>query len=299
MPFIILILSDFPFRPTRGTCLSAPLTGSLLLFSDMEQYIRDKYERKIFMSNEARASFQATQGAGGTNRKDSNASYGVASPPSSSVWADSAEGRSSSPNQRYPVQMQSLQEMGFSNAKANAEALAASSGNLQTAIESLLSHKTGALSLSQHRSNSSRASDDLVDIFGAPPPMSKEPSQSRHAPTSAPVSILDADLPAPAFERPAESSDDFDDFEAAPASPPVSTKPSFTAEESFSAHRPSLDATHSPFEPLPAAHPPAKNLPSVMNNPWASNNADAGSSEAGAFDDIDPFRGFTPSNRSH
>lgn len=271
----------------------------------MEQYIRDKYERKTFMSNEARASLHTSQGAIGMNKRDNPANYGAALPSSSSsIWATGGESHPLSQNQRYPIQMQSLQEMGFTNTKANAEALGASQGNLQAAIESLLVHKTGALSLNQHRSSSSRASDDLVDIFGAPPPRDNHVSS-----TQASVSILDADLPIPAPEHPAESSEEFDEFEAAPASPPTS----FTADEPLSVHRSSLDATHSPFDTSPSssttAHhnhhhhhhhqPPTKNLPSVLSNPWASNNTDAGSNVAGAFDDIDPFRGFTPSNRSN
>jgi hypothetical protein len=218
---------------------------------DMEQYIRDKYERKLFMGGESRASVPKSRGSIPTGSAASNA-------------------------ERYPLQIKSLGEMGFSDLAANSAALAASNGNLQEAVESLLAGKRGSPVGLQRSSvpKSTSPVDDLVDIFGALPPPSRSPPQN--APQS--TSILDLDLPV---ENGAVS-DDFEEFESASASQVINK------------YEAPLEKKRSSVSEPPNVSPPLKPMASVtpdLNNPWASGPNGNGD----AFDDIDPFRGFTPS----
>lgn len=241
----------------------------------MEQYIRDKYERRLFMSSDARGRIDD-----GGQTTTSRASLSAASLPASAM-------------ERYPLQQKSLQEMGFTNPTANATALHASKGNLQEAIEALLATKRGSPTeeippKSTISPKATSPADDLVDIFGAMPPPSKSSSVSQLPPsTSQSTSILDLDLPPPpTATATGEASDEFEDFESAkyvpPPQEPTRRKPSLPEE---------LDDATAP----PKFTPPMKNISSVapdLSNPWASGNSGHGD----AFDDIDPFRGFTSKN---
>lgn len=267
---------------------------------DMEQYIRDKYERKLFMSSGATRSPPPPPTSSHYSRKNSI--------PNSSAGGD----------HRYPLQMKSLQEMGFNDGEANQAALLSTSGNLQQAIETLLAGKTGRLNLNTSGNNditgnkganiksSNSAADDLADIFGTisappPPPPPSSSSLSTAATYSASKntsnSILDMDLPLSTskdeIQRTNEaSSDEFEDFETA-AEP---TRGSFTANE------PDNNKTLG-TKSLPQVKTFSQ-MDAALSNPWASNNNNtnnrSGNGESGgdAFDDIDPFRGFTPTNRS-
>ncbi|PJF18784.1 Arf GTPase activating protein domain-containing protein [Paramicrosporidium saccamoebae] len=224
---------------------------------DMEQYIRDKYERKLFMGGESRASAPKSRGSIPNGSVSSNA-------------------------ERYPLQIKSLGEMGFSDPAANSAALAASNGNLQEAIESLLAGKRGSPTGLQRSPapKSTSPVDDLVDIFGALPPPSRSPPQQ--APQS--TSILDLDLPPPPTVENGAASDDFEEFESASASQAINT------------HEAPLEKKRSSVSEPPKVSPALKSIASVapdLNNPWASGSNGNGD----AFDDIDPFRGFTSSHK--
>jgi hypothetical protein len=248
----------------------------------MEQYIRDKYERKLFMSPDARGSMPVTAAARG-NISHSSSSSGT------NIG-------------RYPLQMKSLREMGFTDVNANAEAVNASKGNLQEAIEALLASKTSKISIGEERRESmkreSSPTEDLVSIFGVPAISSSTTHKSSITTNSENNSILDLDLPPPTTERKNSgvTLDEFEEFEAAavPAS-----RYQRKAESSSNGHRPSvvdestMTATTTAEIVTKAPSTTKSSLPPAMGNPWASNNSGNGD----AFDDIDPFRGFTPNHR--
>lgn len=189
-------------------------------------------------------------------------------------------GQSANPD-RYPLQLKSLREMGFSDVTANVAALNTSKGNLQEAVEALLAGKRGS-PIDQTRQPPPKPTspvDDLVGVFGA-----MEPPSSERAPQS--TSILDLDFPPPptvsqtsienGVSAEAGEFEEFEEFESATASQTIKQpikRASITEEEA------------------PKHTPPLKTIPSVapdLSNPWASGASDA-------FDDIDPFRGFTSS----
>src|SRR5262249_39307117 len=139
----------FPFPAYSGYKLL--LTRPTIIFCrDMEQYIRDKYERKLFMSAEYHKSLSH-----GPSRK---------SIPNAAVVANSAE-RKTSP-ERYPLQLKSLKEMGFIDQSANAETLSRTGGNLQQTIEILLSNNISAPQREKPSENSKSSVDDLASLFG-------------------------------------------------------------------------------------------------------------------------------------
>ena len=132
----------------------------------MESYIRDKYERKLFMNPDARGSDTRSGG----------------SLPSGAAVASGRPDPT-----RYPLQMKALQGMGFTNLSANTAALATTHGNLQEALDILLASKASTLSVSPpaatrgplHPPAGSNPAEDLVDVFSIPP-------SSHRAATSSP-----------------------------------------------------------------------------------------------------------------
>lgn len=210
---------------------------------DMEQYIRDKYERRLFMSPEAAVSINVPLSvpSGKITGGGSCGSIGHANSPATMAAM------------RYPLQMKSLQEMGFTDVAANQDALLSTAGNLQQAIEALLSGRASRLQVSSPPLKSGRGEerlevaaargatsngaskktsvvDDLAGIFGAPPPPPPPSSaaapiarsaSSGSAPTTIasssrnpPTSILDMDLPEPGQEDEGFS-EEYEDFESA------------------------------------------------------------------------------------
>lgn len=291
----------------------------------MEQYIRDKYERKLFMSPEMAASLSA--------RSPILPSAGVASVGGSIGHANSPAAAAA---MRYPLQMKSLQEMGFTEVTANQAALLATAGNLQQAIEALLSGRTGKLHVSPPpaardaretgappRGEAADSAfqkksvvDDLADIFGAPPPPPPAPAavarSSQSGPASATASsshypsasILDMDLPAPGQEE-EPLSDEYEAFESA-----VSARDSDrrTSAEEVAGPASVLDESR-PSQPMagatngtgPAEPAATKARQSIVDtglgpNPWATStdSTSIGRGAGEAFDDIDPFRGYLP-----
>lgn len=340
MPRIILNPIDSPSQATQGNIVVKIVILMLIpmdMFRDMEQYIRDKYERRLFMSPEAAASINATLSAHSSRNTGSGGSSFI--------------GHANSPvavaAMRYPLQMKSLQDMGFTEVAANQEALISTAGNLQQAIEALLSGSASRLQVSSPLTrNGSRERvdtvargdtinavskktsvvDDLAGIFGAPPPppitskmTSSSPSgsaptvvasSSRHPPTS----IMDMDLPVPNQED--GVSEEYEDFESA-AHPKDSDGKTFleasarrTAifENGFADETPHVSG-------IPATSNAAgitesaitESRPSIADtslgsNPWAksADSTSVGREATGeAFDDIDPFRGYIPPTTSN
>ena len=89
----------------------------------MEQYIRDKYERKIFM-----------------NSSSVHRSSSIPSSTSAAAKTTAATTTTTTANKSYQEQMIKLREMGFTQPVANMTALQATNGNLQEAIDRLVSH---------------------------------------------------------------------------------------------------------------------------------------------------------------
>lgn len=227
----------FPFPSYTGYG-ALSLRVHLIATSDQEQFIRDKYERKLFTSGAHRSEPPRPASSGGGNH--------------------------------YAQQNQYLCDMGFADPSMNMSVLAAHEGNMQAAVETLLAQKPIV-------TNTRNLNDDLVDIFGTPTvsASNREGLQEN----------LVEELPG----------DDFEAFESAPIQ-----KPSLSTEPQSEEPRGSMsNGTFDGNPPLPrkVEEKPKAALPSIvpmMGNPWAS-SSNVGDDEA--FDDIDPFRGFNPSNR--
>lgn len=297
---------------------------------DMESYIRDKYERKLFMSADAQDSF----------------------PPVNKPTAQYASGPRGGnlDTTRYPLQMKALQGMGFNDINANASALATTHGNLQEALDVLLASKANSLSMggaTESRSSvptTQRQSDpsaDLVDVFSVPSPpppphhhhqhhqqekdrpdLGSADNRNGNVPSSR--SILDMDteeLQSTSALSEGEATDEFEEFESAPAGPfQYSQANSLASNNVAPANKKALETKpHGSNMSPPLYMPPLKAAPgtsslSDLSNPWANNNTvddghghmglatsggakPSGSNSGDAFDDIDPFRGYNP-NRS-
>lgn len=280
----------------------------------MEQYIRDKYERKLFMSADNAASFSRGAAAGGP---------AAVSTSRTAVARSGSIGQGATGAERYPLQMGSLQEMGFTDAAANQAALLSTSGNLQQAIEALLSGKAGKpksreqeyapSSSSQRKTN---AADDLADVFGiaAHPPLISTAAKSSSASlrsadqsvSNRSNSILDMDFPPPPtkeYQQPANDvSDEFEEFESATDfKSSMNQLPSRT--ESLEPRRSSVTDHHDGFgeiKPSSQVKPVSSADTTLGGNPWASftDGSGAANGTGDAFDDIDPFRGYNPTTSS-
>lgn len=227
----------FPFPSYTGYG-ALSFSVHLIAASDQEQFIRDKYERKLFTSGAHRSEPPRPASSGGGNH--------------------------------YAQQNQYLCDMGFADPSMNMSVLTAHEGNVQAAVETLLAQKPIVTS-------TRNLNDDLVDIFGTP----TVPAINRERLQEDPVEELPVD--------------DFEAFQSAPTrktslpTGPSSEEPRVSSSNGTLGGNPPL--------PRKVEENPAAALPSIapmMGNPWAS-SSNVGNDEA--FDDIDPFRGYNPSNR--
>lgn len=139
MPSTILIPQDspFPLSPGIHLFLDNKLT---FLFRDMEQYIRDKYERKLFMNPGSRTPSTAPMSLGSAARKS---------------FMDSARTTSND----FSTEIRQLNEMGFTNRQKCLNALESSNGNISQSIDIL------AASKSPSQSPPFKTSDPYADLI--------------------------------------------------------------------------------------------------------------------------------------
>lgn len=279
----------------------------------MESYIRDKYERKLFMNPDTR---------GSDIRSGGSPQWGAAT---------AASGRPDPT--RYPLQMKALQGMGFVNLTANTAALATTHGNLQEALDILLASKTSTLSVSPPAAarepsrppTGSTPAEDLVDVFSIPPPSHRAAASS---PPAGGKSILDMDTAELQASSQEIHPEEFEDFESAPAPRRLDRTESLKADDlgaegaPEAQHHDTTSAATAPYHPMTSLKTRATPSLNDLSNPWASNHnhstsgdpiGEAARSQSGdldpsatarsssvasngndAFDDIDPFRGYTP-----
>ncbi len=284
---------------------------------DMEQYIRNKYERKVFMSSDGAVRRSAAPPAAPAGNR-------AAAPAASRAPEDSAA-------------LVALADMGFACREDAVAALQSTGGNLQRAIEILVSaaktppppppsSSPGGLNGATAAASEPDAAvpkfstkDDLESIFGVAQLCSALPT----------AACADAPAPGEAGSSTAcEDEEDFTDFAMAPPPaaqqarqmPAQAAMPEEGAASSFYANGADLSALddhrrgrgeghggreHARRAPLEAAASlvGSTDRPSIVN-PWASpplagaaplDRREGGAqaaADADAFCDIDPFKDF-------
>lgn len=97
----------------------------------MDNYIRDKYERKLFLSDSSQLNSSLKEKENPKNKLiDSEFSYGC---DDSNTFKDSFSDSSTGPN--YSKQLLLLSEMGFTDHEFNFKTLKAANGNMQDVLE--------------------------------------------------------------------------------------------------------------------------------------------------------------------
>ena len=97
----------------------------------MDNYIRDKYERKLFLSDSSQLNLSLNEKNNSKNNLiDSEFSYGHND---SNTFKDSFSDCSTGPN--YSKQLSLLSEMGFTDHEFNFKTLKAANGNMQDVLE--------------------------------------------------------------------------------------------------------------------------------------------------------------------
>lgn len=198
-------------------------------------------------------------------------------------------------DERYPLQVRALIDMGFTDLQTNQAVLAATSGNLQQAIEALLAGKVGRTSFGESSNvpkKSTSAAEDLIGVFDAPQ------SSPIASPTTQYNSLLDMDAPLDVQPEKTENgyknnaeelAEEFDEFASAPTASTKQTRASTSSEpsrRSFDMGSKSLKLGAMPSDP-------------ALSNPWASSHLNSnghessadGHAPSNAFDDIfsNPF----------
>lgn len=221
----------------------------------MENYIRDKYERKLFMTDD---------GSTGTGRMylndksknnlmDSEVSYEQSS---TNTFKNSS---SDSFNTNYSKQLTLLSEMGFTDTEFNYKTLKAANGNMQEALEIIVA-----------ANNKQRRKTVDKNIFDEIEEVKPQSTSSQHAPKNEQII---------SFQSP--PMDDWG-FESSSVSKVENSK---TFDVSEHSEIPKID------EPAPVT--PVESKQSNTNNPWDDNFVeDSSAAEKDSKKSEDPFDSY-------
>lgn len=239
----------------------------------MEQYIRDKYEHKLFMNSGNRTSSIAS-------------SSSIPSGNHSTIGATRI-------TSTYAKELSQLQEMGFQDRNKCLNALQSTNGNIMDSIDKLAASKSPALTSTSTRSNilfdlKSDPYGDLIDSG-----FSNLSIGGQNQKNSSDVGKNDwTDME---FSRPAQAtqdySEDFSEFKTSESPKEKATSPlAASAPQSWPDEQaPNAVVTNPAAVPVPAKNP----------DPWGSLSSPnglgsvLGSSSTFPDDDNDPFRELT------
>lgn len=222
----------------------------------MENYIRDKYERKLFMADSSSGSSgpmslkSSSEERSKNNIMDSEFSY--ESPSGSSAFKTSG---SESYNANFSKQLALLSEMGFTDTDFNYKTLKAANGNMQEALEIIV-----AANQKHRRKTVDRNIFDEIE--------EAKPSSS-NAQTSAKI---DENLNKETFKSP----------------PPI-----IMDDWGFESNAKDIkNETHIPESKVVVKEEKSNNKQAPSNNPWGNDFVDDSTSESEPKKTEDPFDSY-------
>lgn len=225
----------------------------------MENYIRDKYERKLFMSDSSSSSSgpmslkSVPTGRSANNIMDSEFSDEPASTNLNSFKTSTSENSSSN----FSKQLTLLSEMGFTDTEFNYKTLKAANGNMQEALEIIV-----AANQKQRRKTVDR---NIFDEFEEAKPSSVQPSRG---------SVDDSD--SKNFKSP----------------PPIQLNDWGFRSETATKNPDEGNNFAEIAAPIQDKKPSNNNKHSSSNNPWGSDHADDSLPDEEVKKTEDPFDSF-------